>query len=129
MFEPRRVQLIDDERDLTVGLTLRLRRERYEVRSNLDGASGLAEAARFRPHAIVLDLRMPGMSGFEVLAALAADPALRVIPVVVLSANVAERSQDRAYALGARYFLSKPFASSELIGRLAEITAETPAAG
>lgn len=67
-----------------------------------------ARAGHINPGLILLDLRMPRLDGFEVLAALKADPKLRMIPVVVLTTSQAEEDIVRSYQLGVNSFISKP---------------------
>lgn len=80
-----------------------------------DGAQALAflrregrYAAAARPKLMLLDLNMPRLNGFEVLSALRADPVWRSLPVLVLSTSQDEGDVERAYALGANAYLSKP---------------------
>jgi CheY-like chemotaxis protein len=67
-----------------------------------------------RPALIVLDLNLPGVRGLDVLASLKRDPALRVVPVIVLSGSSREEDVDAAYAAGANAYISKPIDFSEL---------------
>jgi len=62
----------------------------------------------FRPDLIILDLNLPRMNGFAVLAAIKADLSLRTIPVVILSTSSAEQDLTQAYQLGAAYYFIKP---------------------
>jgi len=110
-----RVVVIDDDR-ATVELLVRLLgREGYGVWSAGGGADGLRLVARVRPNAIVLDLRMPGVDGWDVLASLKQDPELAEIPVLILSIH-----DERAAGLaeGAAEFLSKPLDREELLTKL-----------
>ncbi len=83
-----------------------------------DGQSGLEAVRRDRPSAVLLDIRMPGIDGWEVLRALKEDPETADIPVVVVSI-VDERS--RGAALGAAGYLVKPVSRDDLLGALAAI--------
>lgn len=110
-----KVLLVDDDREIVRGLTIRFRAAGYDVVSAHDGAAGCAAALKERPDAIMLDLRMPVMDGMAVLAALREREETRWIPVVVLSANVLDSAKQRALDLGARYFLEKPYEFDQLI--------------
>jgi DNA-binding response OmpR family regulator len=70
------------------------------------------------PDAVVLDLMMPEMDGFEVLKRLRDDERTSAIPVVILSARTAEADRARCVALGANDYLTKPFFPDELVERL-----------
>jgi len=99
------ILIIDDDaivRDIT---SRNLRREGYRVLLATDGPSGLAIARAEKPAAIVLDILMPGMDGWAVLAALKKDPELRSIPVI-LASQMDEK--EVGFALGAHDYLIKP---------------------
>ena len=83
-----------------------------------DGGEALALAVEARPDLIILDIMMPGLDGFEVLRRLKADPALRAIPVILLSARA--RRQDLVTGLrrGALDYVVKPFSLKELATRV-----------
>jgi len=122
-----RVLVIDDDPDLGRVVRRVLELEGYEVVLSDDGLRGLAAAQRQRPDAIVLDLMMPVMDGYQVLAELRGDPRTRDVPVVVLSAAALEETRERVEAAGAAAFLTKPFepdhlsrALSSLIGGVTE---------
>ena len=89
---------------------------RYSVTTARNGVEGLERARSIRPSAILLDLSMPEMDGEQVLAALARDPELAAIPVVVVSSE-RERA-DRCIGLGAAAVLHKPAATEALIRTL-----------
>jgi len=80
----------------------------YKVLNALDGPSALDVAARERPALILLDIMMPGMDGFEVCHRLKADPALKEIPIIVLTAMTDTRLNARAFEAGAQLAMRKP---------------------
>jgi CheY-like chemotaxis protein len=104
-----RVLVIDDEPDVRWLLRMSLERAGHEVIDAEDGLRGIALATKQRPEIIVLDLMMPVMDGYEVLAELAKDPRTASVPVVVLSARAIPDEAERAVEAGARLFLEKPF--------------------
>jgi CheY-like chemotaxis protein len=87
MDRPAPVLVVDDDRDFRDAVAAVLERQGYEVRCAANGAQALALMHRGKPGAIVLDLSMPVMSGWELIDALRADGDLACIPVVVLSAT------------------------------------------
>ena len=105
------VLLIDDDPFLADALSRLLGRDGYEVRTASNGAEGLQMARSEPPAAIVLDVMMPIMDGWEVLKVLKADPALADIPVVMLS--ILEEA-ERGLALGAAEYLFKPIDRARL---------------
>ncbi len=80
-----------------------------------NGQLGIAAARHYHPDLILLDLHLPDMSGEDVLCQLRADPDLREISVVVLTADAAEATRTRAIALGAKTLLTKPLQVSDVI--------------
>lgn len=85
---PPRILIIDDEERDRYLLKLQFRESSVVIQEASDGVEGIREAAKERPNAIILDLAMPGMSGFEVLDALKADVATKDIPVVICTSRV-----------------------------------------
>jgi CheY-like chemotaxis protein len=84
--------------------------------SAADGRTGLDRAGREQPDLVLLDLELPDLSGERVLAELQATPATRTIPVIVVSADIDPAVRDRILAGGARYFLTKPYEVTDLLG-------------
>ena len=99
------VLVIDDDATQRDLVSRFLRREGYAVLAAADGASGLALAREHLPHAILLDVSMPGMDGWSVLATLKADPMLQAVPVVMVTFAL---ERELAASLGADEYVSKP---------------------
>jgi CheY-like chemotaxis protein len=102
--------IVDDEVAILEALTDILSVEGYEVATAANGAEGLQQVGRDRPDLILLDLMMPVMDGQEMLRRLKEDPALRSIPVVVMSAGRVTKAELQ----GSR-FLAKPFELDDLL--------------
>jgi PAS domain S-box-containing protein len=112
-----RVLLADDNADMREYLR-RLLSAHWSVEVVGDGAAAL-DAARARPPDLVLtDVMMPGLSGFELLRALRADPQTATIPVLLLSARAGEESRVEGLDAGADDYLVKPFSARELVARV-----------
>lgn len=117
-IKTQRVLVIDDGIDELELLDVLLQREGYVVETASTGEAGV-EAARERVHDVVLlDLHMPGLDGFGVLATLKADPALADVPVIVVSGSVIERDVVRALEMGAQDYVTKPYAVDILLARV-----------
>jgi CheY-like chemotaxis protein len=101
------VLLIDDDEIYRYLVRTRLAEARFTVREAAGGAEGLLQARAQRPHAIVLDLAMPEMSGFEVLARLKQDPLTADIPVVVLTSKSLSSEEHRMLAPHVACIVSK----------------------
>ena len=102
-----RVLIIDDDEIYRYLVRTRLGEARFIVQEAAGGAEGLLQARAQRPHAIVLDLVMPEMSGFEVLAQLKEDPVTADIPVVVLTSKILSGDEQRRLAPHAARIVSK----------------------
>jgi diguanylate cyclase len=113
------VMMVDDEPMMTDVIQTYLEEAGYSrfVSVN-DPLLALETARRHRPGLLLLDLMMPGLSGFDILAALRKDKELRYIPVIVLTAANNALTKLRALELGATEFLAKPVDSSELVLRV-----------
>lgn len=116
-----RVLVIDDEPDVRWLIRVSLERAGHEVLVAEDGLRGVALAMKQHPEAIVLDLMMPVMDGYGVLAELAKDPRTAGVPVLVLSARAIPEEAGKATDAGARRFLEKPFDPDDLIRELADV--------
>jgi CheY-like chemotaxis protein len=88
------------------------------------GAAGIEKALQFGPHAIVLDLMMPGIDGFKVARRLRTDDRTRTIPIVALTALASGKSQELAIAAGCDTFFTKPVLPGLLIGELVRLIAK-----
>jgi CheY-like chemotaxis protein len=115
---PARVLVIDDEPDVRWLVRRLLEFDGYEVVVSDDGVRGLAAAQQQRPDAIVLDLMMPMMDGYEVLAGLKTDPRTADVPVVILTAVATVATRQRVTDSGATTCLTKPFDPEELTAAL-----------
>jgi CheY-like chemotaxis protein len=107
------ILVVDDEPAILEMIEELLGYEGYQVVTTSQGSAALAQAKSDPPALILLDLMMPGMSGWQVIAALKASPQTRAIPVVVLSAR--RDLPATAKELGIATFLAKPFDIDELI--------------
>jgi signal transduction histidine kinase len=112
-----RILLADDNADMREYI-IRLLRPGYEVEAVGDGQVALLAAQANRPDLILSDLMMPRMDGFGLLAGIRADPALRDLPVVLLSARAGEEARVEGLDSGADDYLVKPFSARELLARV-----------
>jgi len=110
------VLLIDDEPDILTSLEDTLTHEGYAVTTAASGEEGLQKAAQLAPDLIVLDVMMPGMNGYEVLAALRQRGVQT--PVILLTARDTEDDKVQGLETGADDYVTKPFSTRELVARL-----------
>jgi CheY-like chemotaxis protein len=112
-MNPKPILVVDDEPAILDMIAELLGYEGYQVVTTSEGSVALTQAKADPPALILLDLMMPGMSGWQVIAALRASPQTRAIPVVLLSAR--RDLQATATELGIVTFLAKPFDIDELL--------------
>jgi CheY-like chemotaxis protein len=123
-----RILVIDDDPDIGYLVQLTLEVQGYEVVVKEDGLRGLAAAQHQRPDAIVLDLMMPVMDGYEVLRQLRSDYRTSDVPVVVLTAVALKEAAEQVQRAGASACLTKPFVPEELSAALSTAIATASAA-
>jgi two-component system phosphate regulon response regulator PhoB len=116
-----RILVVDDEPDIVALVAYHLARAGYGVSTASSGPEALAKATAELPALIVLDLMLPGISGFDVLERLRADPATANIAVLTLTARREEPDRVRGLMLGADDYLTKPFSPQELTLRVGAI--------
>ena len=112
-----RVLIADDNADMRQYLS-RLLGEHYDVETVPDGKAALNVARERPPNLILSDVMMPGLDGFQLLAAIRDDQRTRRIPVVLLSARAGEESRVEGMQAGADDYLIKPFSARELLARI-----------
>jgi two-component system phosphate regulon response regulator PhoB len=115
---PETILLIEDEDDVADLVRYHLKKAKFRVIQAMDGAEGLEMVRQERPDAIVLDVMLPKMNGFEVAKKLKSDLTTESIPILILSAKGESESRIKGLELGAEDYLPKPFSPRELILRI-----------
>ena len=116
---PQAVVLVIDDQQANVRMVGGLlSRSGYEVLPALGGAEGLELARNNKPDVVLLDMKMPGMDGFEVLKQLQESPETRDLPIIFLTADNDRENLIRAFAAGAIDYIIKPFVAEELLARV-----------
>ena len=114
----KRILIIEDEASIVKMVGKRLELAGYEVLTAVDGQDGLAKAKLGRPDAIILDLMLPKLSGFEVCAALKNDPQYKKIPIIIFTGKGQDMDEKLCRELGADAYITKPQQSKALLERL-----------
>jgi DNA-binding LytR/AlgR family response regulator len=116
-----RVLVVDDDVALATGLRHALENQGYVVRVLDRGTQVLETVATFKPDLLVLDVMMPIVDGWEVLARLRASEGAHHVPVIMLTAADTDAAKVKGFALGADDYLTKPFSVQELRCRIAAV--------
>jgi DNA-binding response OmpR family regulator len=120
----KKVLIADDEENIVVSLDFLMRHAGYEVRSAADGEDALRQLTAFRPDLVLLDVMLPVRDGFDVCREIRSDPVLRGTKIVMLTAMGREIEVAKGLSLGADLYVTKPFATRELVARIRELLGE-----
>ena len=121
MANAEHILVVDDEPDIVALVAYHLARTGYRVTTAASGTEALALARSDCPSLIVLDLMLPGISGYEVLEQLRGDERTKHVAVLMLTARREEQDRIRGLTLGADDYLTKPFSPAELVLRVGAI--------
>ena len=115
---PGRVLLIEDEPNIIEAICFILTRDGWTVHTHADGATAAARVRQLPPDLVILDVMLPGRSGYDVLRELRADPDTRTMPVMMLTARGQTKDRELAEELGVSHFMTKPFSNAEIIAHV-----------
>ena len=111
----KKILIVDDEPEMLELIELRMKKNGYVVFTAVTGEECLEKAQKEHPDAILLDVLLPGMSGFEVSKRLKADESTKDIPIIMVTALIGTDAKAKGMERGATYFISKPFDPEELV--------------
>ncbi len=115
------VLIADDEPNIVVSLEFMMKREGHRVLVARDGREALALIRSEKPSLVLLDATMPELSGFDVCEAVRADPGIATTRILMLTAKGRETDVARGLGAGADAYVTKPFATRELLERVREM--------
>lgn len=118
-----RVLVADDEPNILISLEYLMKREGYAVSVARDGNEALEAIRRDRPDLVLLDVMMPGRSGFDVCQEVRADESLRGVRILMLTAKGRDTDLAKGLAVGADAYQTKPFATQELAAQVRRMLA------
>ncbi len=119
---PPRILIVDDDPRVLDLLVVALGLEQgYKVEAAQDGYDGLIKVGTFRPHLLILDLRMPGLDGFQVCRRVKANPATHSTKILAITAYAEGNARERILEVGADGFLQKPFQLAALQAEVARL--------
>jgi len=108
------VMVVEDEEIIQKMVCANLRASGYEVLSALDGDAAIAILKVTKPDIILLDIKMPGLSGWEVLTKMRTYSHLKAIPVIIMTASLRESDTELSAQMGAQSLLVKPFSIEQM---------------
>lgn len=121
---PKKILVVDDEKDLVETLRFRLEAAGYEVLAAYDGMEGLKIAREKKPDLIILDVMMPKMDGYQVCRMLKFSADFKDTPIIMLTARGQDRDKQTGHDVGADLYMTKPFEGVALMKKITELLAK-----
>ncbi len=118
---PKKILIVDDEKDLVSLVALHMQMAGFRVQFAYDGFAALDICRRERPDAVILDLMLPKLNGWEVCRRLRQDPQMKDTAVLMLSARDETEDKVMGFDAGADDYVTKPFSPRELVARVRRI--------
>ena len=119
---PLKVAVVDDDPEMVKAIKMMLNLAGAEVLEAISGVTGYLLIKRELPDAVLLDIMMPDIDGFEVCRKLKLNPATKDIPVIFVTARSGQEHIDRGLSLGAQGYITKPFGPDDLIDKISQVT-------
>ncbi len=120
---PHTVLIADDEPNIVISLEFLMKREGHRVLVARDGVQALAAIREHKPDLVLLDVMMPGLTGFEVCQQVRADEAVAATRILMLTAKGRETDVAQGLGQGADAYMTKPFSTKDLAARVRELLA------
>ncbi|MBR3371753.1 MAG: response regulator [Rhodobacteraceae bacterium] len=117
----KRVLVVEDEPNISEAIRFILMRNGWHVDVTADGIAAIGDLQTNPPDVLILDLMLPGVSGFDILKALRADPVTQTMPVLMLTAKGQAADREEAVRLGVTRFMTKPFANADVVAAVREM--------
>ncbi|REC56632.1 DNA-binding response regulator [Rhodosalinus sediminis] len=117
----KQVLVIEDEPNIVEAIRFILHRDGWRVDTHADGATAVEAVRAQRPDLVILDVMLPGRSGFEVLRELRAEDGLAALPVLMLTARGQAKDRECAERAGASRYMTKPFSNADVLAAVREM--------
>ena len=111
----KHVLVIEDEPNIIEAISFILSRDGWSVRAHSDGTNAVETASRLKPDVIILDVMLPGKSGYDILREIREEPDISGIPVLMLTARGQTKDRELAEKAGASRFMTKPFSNADVV--------------
>ena len=112
---PKHLLLIEDEPNIIEAISFILSRDGWSVRAHSDGTNAVETASRLKPDVIILDVMLPGKSGYDILREIREEPDISGMPVLMLTARGQTKDRELAEKAGASRFMTKPFSNADVV--------------
>ena len=119
----KRVLLIEDEPNIIEAVSFILSRDGWDVKTHSNGHDAVDAVRSRQPDIVILDVMLPGKSGFDILQDIRADAALAEVPVLMLTARGQATDREMAERFGASRFMTKPFSNADVLDAVRELVA------
>jgi two-component system OmpR family response regulator len=118
----KHVVLVEDETNIAEAIRFLLGREGWRVETLANGGNAADVIRAAAPDLVILDVMLPGKTGFEILAELRSDAAMADLPILMLTARGQTRDREMAAQAGVSRFMTKPFSNDEILSAVHELT-------
>jgi DNA-binding response OmpR family regulator len=125
----KRILLIEDEPNIIEAICFILSRDGWTVHTHSNGQTAAERVRSLPPDVVILDVMLPGRSGFDILRDIRADPAIRALPVMMLTARGQARDRELAEQLGVNHFMTKPFSNADMLRNIRSLVRPAEADG
>lgn len=120
----KKVLIVDDEPNIVTSLEFVMKQEGFDVAMAMDGEAALDAMTTFAPDLVLLDIVMPKKDGFEVCQVIRANARWQDVKLVMVTARAREADREKGLALGADAYVTKPFATKELVQLVKDLLGE-----
>ncbi|KMK66513.1 response regulator transcription factor [Puniceibacterium sp. IMCC21224] len=119
----KHVLVIEDEQNIIEAISFILSRDGWSVHTHSNGATAVEAVHARAPDVVILDVMLPGRSGYDILRDLRDDPRTQALPVLMLTARGQSRDREMAQRAGASRYMTKPFSNAEVLEALEALRA------
>lgn len=120
----KNILVVDDEPNILLSLEFLMKQAKYTVRTARDGEEALKAVAEAPPDLMLLDVNMPKRTGYQVCETIRANPDWKAVRIVMLTAKGRDIEREKGLALGADDYITKPFATQEVVDKVKELLSE-----
>jgi two-component system, OmpR family, alkaline phosphatase synthesis response regulator PhoP len=121
-----RILIVDDEPNIVLALELLMKKAGFEVHTVDDGEKAFHAIRELRPDLVLLDIMIPKMDGYEVCQRIRADASLKSVRIIMLTAKGRGVEKEKGIALGADFYITKPFSTREVVSKVKELLSGMP---